>query len=233
MMIKYTTRWHCSSTNVAPFIVLSRSKKNKQWRFSFLNWKISNYLYFYQEKKLKNPTIIVHIENFVHVESTEWRVHLSRVYFHSLRCLKSAFSWLNKSVIPSADREASRSTSASAVNLQVHKNMAHAHTRRSHSHEFIWIFPSLSALVWLLLGDDQLDFPRTHLFGPALHGGCADVWDELRQSCIFIEGQHYQHADGVPVIRKRNDVIFQPLRCGGSTLVKVEKRHIVTERNTT
>lgn len=58
------------------------------------------------------------------------------------------------------------------------------------------------------------------------------MWDELRQSCIFIEGQHYQHADGVPVIRKRNDVIFQPLRCGGSTLVKVEKRHIVTERNT-
>lgn len=132
MMIKYTTRWHCSSTNVAPFIVLSRSKKNKQWRFSFLNWKISNYLYFYQEKKLKNPTIIVHIENFVHVESTEWRVHLSRVYFHSLRCLKSAFSWLNKSVIPSADREASRSTSASAVNLQVHKNMAHAHTHGGH-----------------------------------------------------------------------------------------------------
>lgn len=146
MMIKYTTRWHCSSTNVAPFIVLSRSKKKTNSDgLVFLNWKISNYLYFYQEKKLKNPTIIVHIENFVHVESTEWRVHLSRVYFHSLRCLKSAFSWLNKSVIPSADREASRSTSASAVNLQVHKNMAHAHTRRSHSHEFSFEF----SLAWV------------------------------------------------------------------------------------
>lgn len=38
--------------------------------------------------------------------------------FHSLRCLKSALSWLNMSVIPSTERGAFKSISASAVNLQ-------------------------------------------------------------------------------------------------------------------
>lgn len=38
--------------------------------------------------------------------------------FHSLRCLKSALSGLNRSVTPSAERGAFKSTSASAVNLQ-------------------------------------------------------------------------------------------------------------------
>lgn len=69
--------------------------------------------------------------------------------------------------------------------------------------------------MWVLLGDEQADFSHVHQFGPTLHCGCADVWDNRGQSGVLLRGQNNQHADGVAVIGQLDHLIFQPLRCGG------------------
>ena len=67
----------------------------------------------------------------------------------------------------------------------------------------------------ILLGNKQADFPHVHHFGPALHRGCADVWDYTGQRCVLFAGQDNQHADRVAVIGQLDDLIFQSIRRGG------------------
>lgn len=69
--------------------------------------------------------------------------------------------------------------------------------------------------AWVLLGDEQADFSHAHQRGPALHCGCADVWDDAGQRGFLFRGQNDQHADGFLVIRQLNHLIFQALRCAG------------------
>lgn len=56
-----------------------------------------------------------------HIYSTS--VYASLSGFYSLRCVKSAASWLNMSAIPNTERGAFKSTSASAENLQTNRTM--------------------------------------------------------------------------------------------------------------
>lgn len=76
-------------------------------------------------------------------------------------------------------------------------------------------FVSMRVCVCVLLGHDQVDFPHVHQLGPALHRGCADVWDHAGQRRVLIRGHNDQHADGVAVVRQLDDPVFQSLGCGG------------------
>lgn len=130
-------------------------------------------------------------------------------YAYSLRCLKSARSTLNMSVIPSAERDSFRSTSASAVNLNT--------TVTLHSHLLVGFKSRLHG--WVLLWDEQADFSHVHQFGPALHLSCADVWDDVGEGRVLLRRQGNQHADGVAVIGQLDHLIFQTLGCGGHAWV--------------
>ena len=72
----------------------------------------------------------------------------------------------------------------------------------------------------VLLGDGQVDLPHVHQFGPALHCGCADVWDDTGQSRVLIRGQDNHHADGVAMVGELDDPIPLPLWCGGQALAE-------------
>lgn len=69
--------------------------------------------------------------------------------------------------------------------------------------------------VCSLLGDEQADFFHAHQFGPTLHCGCADVWDNTGQRSVLLRGQDDHHADGVAVVGQLDHRVFQSLRCGG------------------
>lgn len=143
--------------------------------------------------------------------------------FYSLRCLKSARSTLNMSVIPSAERDSFRSTSASAVNLNAIR------TLRWHL-----LAVSESRLGgWVLLWDEQADFSPVHQLGPALHRGCADVWDDVGQGCVLLGRQGNQHADGVAVIGQLDHLIFQTLGRGGHAWVSTGRSRLMFSRVTT
>ena len=66
-----------------------------------------------------------------------------------------------------------------------------------------------------LLGDEQADLLHAHQFGPALHCGCADVWDDAGQRCVLVRRYNDQHADGVAMIRQLDHLVFEPLRRSG------------------
>lgn len=141
---------------------------------------------------------------------------------YSLRCLKSARSALNMSVIPSAERDSFRSTSASAVNLNT-IIMLHSHLLgdfKSRLH------------VWVLLRDEQADFSHVHQFGPALHRGCADVRDDVGQGGVLLRRQGNQHADSVAVIGQLDHLIFQTLGCGGHAWVSTRRPRLMVSRVT-
>lgn len=143
--------------------------------------------------------------------------------FYLLRCLKSARSTLNMSVIPSAERVSFRSTSASAVNLNTIPTL--------HSHLLVGLKSRLH--VWVLLWDEQADFSHVHHFGPALHRGCVDVRDDVRQGCVLLRRQGNQHAEGVAVIGQLDHLIFQTLGCGGHAWVSTGRSRLTVSRVTT
>lgn len=74
--------------------------------------------------------------------------------------------------------------------------------------------------MWVLLGDEQADFSHVHQFGPVLHRGCADVWDNTGQRRVLFNGQNNQHADRVAVVGQLNHLVFQSLGCGGNAWQK-------------
>lgn len=143
--------------------------------------------------------------------------------FYSLRCLKSARATLNMSIIPSAERDSFRSTSASAVNLNTIITL--------HSHLLVGFKSRLHG--WALLWDEQADFSHVHHFGPALHRGCADVWDDVGQGRVLLRRQGNQHTDGVAVIGQLDHLIFQTLGCGGHAWVSTGRSRLMASRVTT
>lgn len=130
---------------------------------------------------------------------------------------------LNMSVIPSAERDSFRSTSASALNLDT----------KTASHSLLLVGFKSRLHVWDLLWDEQADFSHVHQFGPALHCGGADVWDDVGQGCVLLRRQGNQHADGVTVVGQLNHLIFQTLGCGGHAWVSTGWSRLMVSRVTT